>query len=110
MRVHDDDALDHARENRLHPPAIPRLFGEPPAHLLHGLVERAGDLAQLVVAEIHPGGREIPRAVAPGEGGDQPRTRCPMRAETIQAMSGGTKESQAKPRQRDDEGGLQRAG
>ncbi len=35
VRIDDDDAFDHARENRLHPGTIARQFGQAPPQLLH---------------------------------------------------------------------------
>ena len=52
LRIDDDDAFDHAGEDRLHAAAIARLFGQPAPDFLHRLVQRPRDGPELVVAEI----------------------------------------------------------
>ena len=68
--VHDDDPFDHAGEDRFHPAPIARLFGEATGDVLHRFVQRSGHHAELVVAKVHPRGRQVAAAVAAGEVGD----------------------------------------
>ena len=91
LRIHDDDPFHHAGEDRFHPPAIARLLGEAPRDVLHRLVQRPGDHAELVVAEVHARRRQVAAAVAVGEVGDDAHAaRC--RAEKTLAMSQRTDE------------------
>ena len=98
LRIDDDDAFDHAGEDRFHPRAIARLLGEPASELLHRVVERARDGAELVVAVVEARRRQIAAAVAVGDAGDrrdaaadarreQPRDRARRRAARRRARS-----------------------
>ena len=55
LRIDDDDAFDHAGEDRLHPRRgrAPARASRPP-ELLHRVVERPRHRAQLVVAVVEP--------------------------------------------------------
>ena len=56
LRIDDDDALDHAGENRLHPSAVARELAKPAAELLHGFVERPRHGPQFIVAVVEARG------------------------------------------------------
>src|SRR4029077_4233551 len=71
LRVDDDDALDHAAEDRGHAPAIARQFVDSRAEILDGVVERTCDDAELVVSEIQAGRRQLTFAIATSETGNR---------------------------------------
>ena len=76
LRIDDDDAFDHAGEDRLHPRAVARLLVEPSPELLHRLVQRPRDGAQFVVAEVQPRRRQIALPVARARRRRWRCTRC----------------------------------
>ena len=52
LRVDDDDAFDHAGEDRFHAGAVAGELVEPLPEFLHRVVERPRDRAELVVAVV----------------------------------------------------------
>ena len=80
-RVDDDDAFDHAGENRFRPRPIARLLRELAPDLLHRLVKRACHRAELVVAEAQARRRQIAGAIALRDAGDEPHAVSDPRGE-----------------------------
>ena len=87
LRIDDDDAFDHAGEDRLHARAIARLLAEPAADLLHRVVQRARHGAELVVAEAEVRRRQIAARDSARRRRRSAGTRWPMRDENTQAMA-----------------------
>ena len=100
LRIDDDDAFDHAGEDRFHARAIARLLGELAADFLDRLVERPRDRAELVVAEVEARRRQVAAADSGRATSAISRTRWPMRAEKIQAMAARADQREAERRQR----------
>jgi hypothetical protein len=71
MVVHDHDAFGHAGKDRAEMPAVVRQLVHALAKLLHGAIQRAGDLAQLVLAVACKRLREIAGGVPPGDLGNR---------------------------------------
>jgi len=63
LRIDDDDAFDHAGENRCHARAVARLLGQLLRDGLHGLVQRARHGAKLVLAVVNARRRQIAFAI-----------------------------------------------
>ncbi len=66
LRADDHHALDHPRDNRLHPGPLARQRGQALPRLLQRIVERTGDDAQLVFAVRGRRRREVAGAVPAG--------------------------------------------
>ena len=81
LRIDDDDALDHAGEDRFHPRAVARLPRELTADLLHRVVERARHRTELVVAVAEMRRRQVAARVAVGDAGDEPHAPADPRGE-----------------------------
>ena len=70
LRIDDDDAFDHAGQDRFHAAAVSGELAQPPAELLHRLVERSRHLAELVVAVVQARRGQVAPAIAFGNLGD----------------------------------------
>ena len=100
--IDDDDAFDHAGEDRFHARAIARQLGEPASELLHLIVERPRDGAELVVAEVEPRRREVAGAIARGDVGDGAHAVAQAAAEHERDHAGtGQRQTQRRQRRRD---------
>ena len=78
LRIDDDDAFDHAGEDRFHARAVARLLGQLAPDDLHRVVERPRDDAELVVAVVEARRRQIAAAI-PAATSAMARTRWPIR-------------------------------
>ena len=75
LLVDDDDAFDHAGQDRLHLGVIAIQLGQAPAELLDRSVQGSRHDAQLVGAVVEAGRPQIAGAVAPGHFGDRAHAR-----------------------------------
>ncbi len=69
--VDDDDAFDHAAEDRLHPRLVRREVGGAAADFTDRFVQHAGDRPDLVVAVVARRARQVAGRIALGHGGNR---------------------------------------
>ena len=72
LGIDDDDAFDHAGEDRFHARAIARLLRQTPPDILHRRVQRTRHGAELIVAEAELRRRQVAALIAVRDARDEP--------------------------------------